>query len=63
MLVPQLMLSIAVAVVVSGVALTTGWSPLGALAIYSMSGSLTLLMLATWGVIRADIPGEISPSR
>lgn len=55
MLVPQLILSIAVALSVTGVSLLTGWGPLGALAIYSMSGSLTLLLLATWGAVRADI--------
>ena len=55
MLVPQLILSFAVAVVVTSVALATGWGLLGALAIYSCSGSLTLLLLSAWGVIRADI--------
>ena len=55
MLVPQLILSIAVAVVVTSVALATGWGLLGALAIYSCSGSLTLVLLSAWGAIRADI--------
>lgn len=55
MLVPQLILSIAVAVLVTGVALATGWGLLGALAIYSCSGSLTLVLLSAWGAIRADI--------
>lgn len=52
MLVHQLTLSVAVALVVSSSALGLGWGPFGVLVIYSLSGSLTLVLLATWGVVR-----------
>ena len=54
MLLGQLLLSILAAIAVAIVALLSGWSLPGALALYSLSGSLTLLLLAAWTAVRAD---------
>ena len=55
MLLGQLLLSILAAIAVTIAALLTDWSLPGALLIYSLSGSLTLALLAAWTLVRADI--------
>jgi hypothetical protein len=52
MLVGQLMISIFVAIAVAVTAAVTGHGVLGVLLYYSLSGSLTLLLLAGWAVFR-----------
>ena len=54
MLVGQLIVSIVVAFAVTTLALTSGWSLLWALPIYSLSGSLTLVLLAALTAIDPD---------
>ncbi|HMQ92012.1 MAG TPA: hypothetical protein PKA33_15490 [Amaricoccus sp.] len=54
MLIGQLLLSILTAIFVAAAALLGGWSLLGALVLYSLSGSLTLALLSVWTIVRAD---------
>ena len=54
MLLGHLIVSITVAVAVTGVALAGGWGVLGSVLIYSLSGTLTLLLLALWTALRTD---------
>ena len=54
MLVGQLIVSIFVAMAVTVLAVASGWSLLWALPIYSLSGSLTLVLLAALTAIGPD---------
>jgi hypothetical protein len=54
MLLGQLLISILAAITVAVAALLSGWSLAGAFLIYTLSGSLTLVLLAAWTLVRAD---------